>query len=90
MLTWILIAIIVAALFGLINFDQIREWGIAKSKEAWPHVRHAMSWMGEKIESAKAKVESSHSKINDNLDKAKDKVEEYKDDAKDKFDDYKD
>ena len=30
MLTWILIAVIVAALFGVINFDHIREWSEAK------------------------------------------------------------
>ena len=36
MLTWILIAVIVAALFGVINFDHIREWSIERSKEAWP------------------------------------------------------
>ena len=39
MLTWILIAVIVAALFGVINFDHIREWSIERSKEAWPYIQ---------------------------------------------------
>ena len=50
MLTWILIAIIVAALFGVINLDNIRQWIIAKSKEAWPYIKKAIDTGKQKIE----------------------------------------
>lgn len=48
MLTWILIAVIVAALFGVINFDHIREWSIERSKEAWPYIQKFFRYLGEK------------------------------------------
>ena len=55
MLTWILIAIIVAALFGVINLDNIRQWIIAKSKEAWPYIKKAIDTGKQKIEETKNK-----------------------------------
>lgn len=86
MFTWILIAIIVAALFGLINFDHIREWTIARSREAWPHIKAFLNRISEKIDSAKAHVENSKDSVNKTLDKANDKIEEYKEGAQDKID----
>ncbi len=50
MLTWILIAIIVAALFGLINFDQIREQIIKTWKKYWPEARKYLDQAKSKIE----------------------------------------
>ena len=55
MLTWILIAVIVAALFGVINFDHIREWSIERSKEAWPYIQKFFRYLGEKRESQSRK-----------------------------------
>ncbi len=49
MLTWILIAIIVAALFGVINLDNIRQQIIAKSKEAWPYIKKVINTGKQKI-----------------------------------------
>lgn len=55
MLTWILIAIIVAALFGVINFDQIREWLIKTWKKYWPEAQKLFNRAKEKIEEQKNK-----------------------------------
>lgn len=66
MLTWILIAVIVAALFGVINFDHIREWSIERSKEAWPYIQKFFRYLGEKMESAKAKVENTQKRVDEN------------------------
>ncbi|MFR8207320.1 MAG: hypothetical protein ACLU99_14220 [Alphaproteobacteria bacterium] len=55
MLTWILIAVIVAALFGVINFDHIREWSIERSKEAWPYIQKFFRYLGEKWKARKPK-----------------------------------
>lgn len=85
MLTWILLAVLVLALFGVINLDNIRDWSIEKSKEAWPHVRGYLSTLSEKIDSAKAKVENSKNKIKNNLDDAQNKIEDYQDDEDDRF-----
>ena len=63
MLTWILIAVIVAALFGVINFDHIREWSIERSKEAWPYIQKFFRYLGEKMESAKDKVENTQKRV---------------------------
>ena len=53
MLTWILIAIIVAALFGLINFDQIREQIITTWKKYWPEAKKYIDQAKTKIEDKK-------------------------------------
>lgn len=55
MLTWILIAIIVAALFGLINLDQIREKLIAAWKKYWPEAQKYLDQAKTKIEENKNK-----------------------------------
>ncbi len=55
MLTWILIAIIIAALFGVINFDQIREWLIKTWKKYWPEAQKLLNQAKEKIEEQKNK-----------------------------------
>ena len=55
MLTWILIAIIVAALFGVINFDQIREWIISTWKKYLPEAQKLLNRAKEKIEEQKNK-----------------------------------
>ena len=87
MLTWILIAVIVAALFGVINFDHIREWSIERSKEAWPYIQKFFRYLGEKMESAKAKVENTQKRVDEKLDDAKEKTEESKDDIKENIND---
>ena len=55
MLTWILIAIIIAALFGVINLDNVRRWIIAQSKELWPHLKKI-------IDAGKQKIEETNNK----------------------------
>ena len=87
MLTWILIAVIVAALFGVINFDHIREWSIERSKEAWPYIQKFFRYLGGKMESAKAKVENTQKRVDEKLDDAKEKTEEIKDDIKENIND---
>lgn len=39
MLTWILIAVVVAAMFGYINLEQIGKKGRKKVEEALPHIK---------------------------------------------------
>lgn len=77
MLTWILIAVIVAALFGVINFDHIREWSIERSKEAWPYIQ-SFPLSRRKMESAKAKVENTQKRVDEKLDDAKEKPKKSK------------
>ncbi len=55
MLTWILIAIIVAALFGVINFDQIRDWLIKMWKQYSPEAKKLLKQAKEKIEEQRNK-----------------------------------
>lgn len=55
MLTWILIAILIAALFGVINLDNVRRWLIIKAQEIWPHVKKV-------IDEGKKKIEESQNK----------------------------
>lgn len=90
MFTWILLAILVAALFGVINLDSVREWTVQKTREAWPHVQEFSHRVSEKMGSAKAKVENTKDKIGDKFDDAKEKTKDFADDVKDKFNDYDD
>lgn len=53
MLTWILIAIIIAALFGVINFEQIREWIILNWKKYWPEAQKLITKAKNKIDEKK-------------------------------------
>lgn len=39
MLTWILIAVVIAAMFGYINLEQIGKKGRKKVEEAMPHIK---------------------------------------------------
>lgn len=55
MLTWILIAIIVAALFGVIDFKQIREWLISQWRKYSPEAKKLIDQAKEKIEEQKNK-----------------------------------
>ncbi len=91
MFTWILLAILVAALFGVINLDSVREWTVQKTREAWPHIQEFSHRVHDKMGSAKAKVENTTDKIGDKFDEAKEKTKDFAQDVKDKFnDDYND
>ena len=59
MLTWILIAIIVAALFGVIDFKQIREWLIKMWRKYFPEAKKLINQAKEKIEEQKNKKEDT-------------------------------
>lgn len=77
MFTWILLAIIVAALFGVINVDKVRAWIIEESRAAWPHLRNFFDKVQEKTKGVASRVENK-------LDITKDKMEEKKDEFEDK------
>ena len=53
MLTWILIAIIVLALFGVINFDDIRAKLIELWNKYWPVAQKHIKEVQKKIEANK-------------------------------------
>ncbi len=90
MFTWILLAILVAALFGVINLDQVREWTVQKSREAWPHIESFFHRVGEKMGSAKAKVENTKENLGDKFDEVKNKTEDFAQEMKDKYNEGKD
>lgn len=55
MLTWILIAIIIAALFGVIDFKKIREWLISQWQKYWPEAQKYLNQAKEKVDNLKNK-----------------------------------
>lgn len=60
MLTWILLAIIVAALLGYINVDKVRAKLIEYYHQALPHVKKAVDEIKTKA------AENSHNNNNEN------------------------
>ncbi len=90
MFTWILLAILIAALFGVINLDSVREWTVQKTREAWPHIQEFSHRVHEKMGSAKAKVENTTDKIGDKFDEAKEKTKDFAEEMKDKYNENKD
>ena len=90
MFTWILLAILIAALFGFINLDSVREWTVQKTREAWPHIQEFSHRVHEKMGSAKAKVENTTDKIGDKFDEAKEKTKDFAEEMKDKYNENKD
>ena len=58
MFTWILIAIIIAAIFGLINLDNIKNKTITIWNKYLPEVKKYTNQTKEKIENAKKNKEN--------------------------------
>ncbi len=56
MFTWILLAIIIAALFGLINFDKVRYWLITQGRALWPHAQKYAKVAEKKIKTVQSKL----------------------------------
>lgn len=60
MLTWILIAIVVAAMFGYINLEQWGKKSREKVEEAMPHIKKFIDEAKTQIESNKKEVETEN------------------------------
>lgn len=69
MLTWILIAIVIAALFGVINLNEIGQKSLQKAKKLQPHLKAWYQKAAHKIESGKTKVENRISSKDTNSSK---------------------
>lgn len=68
MFTWILLAIVVAALFGFINFDKVRYWLLTRGKDLWPHAQKYVNVAQEKIKEFQNHMEEQK---NDELEATK-------------------
>lgn len=70
MFTWILLIIIIAALFGFINFDHIREWLIINTQkylpEAKKYAKIAKTKIEEKAKDLKAEIEAKQEEAKKN------------------------
>ena len=66
MFTWILLAIIVAALFGFIDFDKVRYWLIAQGRTLWPHAQKYAKVAEKKIKEVQSKLKEKGEEIVEN------------------------